>query len=113
MIVSLHRLALTHHENHPRIKSILLSSSRRLSEQPNKEDGVSTTRIESEVNARVLRVEVTVGDNVTVDDVLMVLESMKMEIPVQSSVAGRVSAVHAAAGDTVEEGQLLIELSQS
>lgn len=74
---------------------------------------MSTTRIESEVNARVLRVEVAVGDEVGADDVVMMVESMKMEIPVQAGAAGRVSAIHVAEGDTVEEGQLLVELAAS
>ncbi|MCC2595904.1 acetyl-CoA carboxylase biotin carboxyl carrier protein subunit [Pusillimonas sp. MFBS29] len=74
---------------------------------------MSTTRIESEVNARVLRVEVAVGDEVGADDVVMMVESMKMEIPVQAEAAGRVSAIHVAEGDTVEEGQLLVELAAS
>lgn len=74
---------------------------------------MSTTRIESEVNARVLRVEVAIGDQVSADDVVMMVESMKMEIPVQAGAAGRVGAIHVAAGDTVEEGQLLVELAAS
>jgi len=74
---------------------------------------VSTTRIESEVNARVLRVEVAVGDTIAADDIVMMVESMKMEIPVQAGAAGRVGAIHVAPGDTVEEGQLLAELTTS
>jgi acetyl-CoA carboxylase biotin carboxyl carrier protein len=40
----------------------------------------------------------------------MVLESMKMEIPVTAPAAGRVTKIHVREGETVQEGQLLIEV---
>lgn len=44
--------------------------------------------VESEVQGSVWKIEVGVGDRVDRGDVLMILESMKMEIPVESPVAG-------------------------
>jgi biotin carboxyl carrier protein len=58
----------------------------------------------------VIRVEVEEGDDVQGRQPLVVLEAMKMEIPVHSPFAGTVSAVHVAAGDRVTSGALLVEL---
>jgi acetyl-CoA carboxylase biotin carboxyl carrier protein len=64
-------------------------------------------RVESEVTGSVWKVEVAVGDAVSVGDVLIILESMKMEIPLEAPVAGRVAELLVRALDAVEEGQIL------
>jgi biotin carboxyl carrier protein len=58
----------------------------------------------------VVRVEVEPGDAVGARGSLVVLEAMKMEIPVHSPFEGTVKAVHVAAGDRVAGGALLVEL---
>jgi acetyl/propionyl-CoA carboxylase alpha subunit len=58
----------------------------------------------------VLSVEVREGDEVEARGALVVLEAMKMEIPVHSPFAGTVAAVHVAAGDRVAGGAPLVEL---
>jgi acetyl-CoA/propionyl-CoA carboxylase biotin carboxyl carrier protein len=58
----------------------------------------------------VIRVEVAPGDAVAARQPLVVLEAMKMEIPVHSPFDGVVKAVHVAAGDRVAGGALLVEL---
>jgi acetyl/propionyl-CoA carboxylase alpha subunit len=58
----------------------------------------------------VLRVEVEEGDRIQARRPLVVLEAMKMEIPVHSPFDATVSAVHVAAGDRVAGGALLVEL---
>jgi 3-methylcrotonyl-CoA carboxylase alpha subunit len=58
----------------------------------------------------VLRVEVTQGDVVHARAPLVILEAMKMEIPVSSPFDGTVTAVHVAPGDRVAGGTLLVEL---
>ena len=58
----------------------------------------------------VIRVEVAPGDEVQARRPLVVLEAMKMEIPVHSPFDGTVSAVHVAPGDRVAGGALLVEL---
>jgi len=65
----------------------------------------------AEMVANVLNVSVSVGDTIAVGDVVVLLESMKMEIPVIAEVAGTVSAVKVAAGDVVQEGDPLVELT--
>ncbi|HXG77577.1 MAG TPA: biotin carboxylase N-terminal domain-containing protein [Gaiellaceae bacterium] len=58
----------------------------------------------------VLRVEVAPGDEVAARAPLVVLEAMKMEIPVHSPFAGTVAAVHVAPGDRVAGGAVLVDL---
>ncbi|MEZ5596214.1 MAG: acetyl-CoA carboxylase biotin carboxyl carrier protein subunit [Pseudomonadales bacterium] len=64
-------------------------------------------QVESEVAGSVWKVEVAVGDAVAAGDVLMILESMKMEIPVESPVDGVVEALLVAPEDQVAEEQVL------
>ncbi|MBU2695322.1 biotin/lipoyl-binding carrier protein [Pimelobacter sp. 30-1] len=71
---------------------------------------VTTSELVAEMVANVLRVEVTEGASVAVGDTVVLLESMKMEIPVMAEVAGVVTAVKVEAGDVVQEGDVLIEL---
>jgi len=59
----------------------------------------------SELNAVVLKIEVAAGERVQEGDTLIVLESMKMEIPVAAPRAGTVAAILVAEKQTVEEGQ--------
>ncbi len=64
----------------------------------------------AEMVANILEVAVDVGDRVAVGDEVVLLESMKMEIPVFSADAGVVTAVKVTPGDVVQEGDILIEL---
>ena len=64
----------------------------------------------AEMVANVLNVAVEVGDPVAIGDIVALLESMKMEIPVIAEVGGTVTAVKVAAGDVVQEGDPLVEL---
>ena len=65
-------------------------------------------RVESEVTGNVWKVVVSVGDSVSAGDTLIILESMKMEIPLESPVAGRVAQLLVRPQDVVEEGQVLV-----
>lgn len=62
--------------------------------------------------ATVLRVEVAAGDSVKRGDTLILLEAMKMELPVRAPEDGRVSAIHCAPGDLVQPGAVLIDLEE-
>ena len=66
--------------------------------------------VKSEINAIVWKIEVAPGAEVAADDVLIILESMKMEVPVPAPMAGRVRAIAVAEGSTVEEDDLLVVL---
>ena len=69
-----------------------------------------STEIVAEMVANVLSVEVTPGDVVAAGDTVVLLESMKMEIPVISEHGGTVTAVKVGPGDVVQEGDPLIAL---
>jgi biotin carboxyl carrier protein len=63
--------------------------------------------VEVPMAGKILSVEVKVGDSVKEDDVLCILESMKMENPIVSPVAGKVAEVGVTAGSMVEAGKTI------
>lgn len=65
----------------------------------------------AEMVANVMTVGVAVGDRVAAGDTLLMLESMKMEIPVLAEADGTVQQIRVAPGDVVQEGDVLITLS--
>ena len=65
------------------------------------------TEVKAELVGNVWKIEAGVGDQVEEEDVLLILESMKMEIPVTSPVAGTVREILVAEQDVVQEGQVL------
>jgi biotin carboxyl carrier protein len=62
--------------------------------------------------ATVVRVNVRAGDHVEAGDTLIVLEAMKMELPIRAPRRGTVTAVHCSEGQLVQPGHLLIEMGQ-
>jgi acetyl-CoA carboxylase biotin carboxyl carrier protein len=62
------------------------------------------------VTGTVWKIETKEGASVAEGDTLFVLESMKMEIPVEATEAGRVTKIHVAEGVPVEEGAVLATL---
>jgi biotin carboxyl carrier protein len=71
----------------------------------------TVSSITAEMVANVLTVSVAAGDRVAAGDIVVLLESMKMEIPVLAETAGVVSAIKVAPGDVVQEGDVLVELN--
>jgi acetyl-CoA carboxylase biotin carboxyl carrier protein len=67
--------------------------------------------IRAEMVANVWKVVAAEGDRVDDGDTLVILESMKMEIPVLAEGAGTVTTMHVAEGDVVQEGDLIAEIS--
>ncbi len=63
--------------------------------------------VESPVVGTVWKIQMTVGDVVAKGDDIMILESMKMEIPIESEVAGTIITITVAEGDQVAEGDAL------
>ena len=63
--------------------------------------------VRAEMVANVWKVVVAEGDTVDDGDTLVILESMKMEIPVIAEAAGRVATLGVAEGDVVQEGDLI------
>ncbi len=61
----------------------------------------------AEMVANVWKVLVSAGDDVAEGDTLVILESMKMEIPVEATASGKVSSVNVSEGGVVQEGDVI------
>jgi biotin carboxyl carrier protein len=68
------------------------------------------TEVRAEITANVWQVRTEVGAKVAEGDELVILESMKMEIPVTAPVDGIVTELHVAPDDKVQEGDLVAVL---
>ena len=73
--------------------------------------GAGSIRVEAGAAGKVVRIEANVGTAVKKGDAVVVIESMKMEIPVVAPQDGTVASVDCAAGDTIEAGALLATLN--
>jgi acetyl-CoA carboxylase biotin carboxyl carrier protein len=69
-----------------------------------------TVDVVAEMVANVMKVAVASGEQVAVGDTLVLLESMKMEIPVLAEHSGTVAAVKVGAGDVIQEGDVLVSI---
>ncbi|HKA97585.1 MAG TPA: biotin/lipoyl-binding carrier protein [Streptosporangiaceae bacterium] len=67
--------------------------------------------VRAEMVANVWKVVATEGDQVEDGDTLVILESMKMEIPVLAEEAGTLAKLHVGEGDVVQEGDLIATIS--
>ena len=65
------------------------------------------TEVRAEMVANVWKVMAAEGDQVSDGDTLVILESMKMEIPVLAEVSGTVTSLNVAEGDVIQEGDLI------
>jgi biotin carboxyl carrier protein len=63
--------------------------------------------VTSEVTGNVWKVQAKVGDVLAEEDVIMILESMKMEIPVEAPAAGKLVELSVAEEDSVDEDQVV------
>jgi acetyl-CoA carboxylase biotin carboxyl carrier protein len=65
------------------------------------------TDVRAEITANVWQVHVEAGQTVAVGDTIAILESMKMEIPVEAPVAGIITEVKVKPDDQVQEGDVI------
>ena len=65
------------------------------------------TQVEAQIAGSVWKIEKSVGDSVEEEEVILIIESMKMEIPVEAPCSGRLAELRVAEGDAVEEGAIL------
>jgi acetyl-CoA carboxylase biotin carboxyl carrier protein len=63
------------------------------------------------ITGTVWKIEVTVGESVAEGQTCVILESMKMEMPVEAPAAGKVEKIHCAEGQAVSEGDVLVSLA--
>ena len=66
--------------------------------------------VEAHITGTVWTVEVSVGDEIDEGDVVVIIESMKMEMPVEAEQGGIVAEVLCSSGQAVNEGDVLIVL---
>ena len=65
------------------------------------------TTVEAPMVGKILKIEKNPGDHVDEDDVIIVMEAMKMEIPIVAPVSGTLKELKVAAGEAVEAEQTL------
>ena len=75
---------------------------------PSKEDVLP--EVEAHITGTVWKIEVEVGDHVDEGDTVVILESMKMEMPVEAEDPGTVKQINCAEGQSVQEGDVLVVL---
>jgi acetyl-CoA carboxylase biotin carboxyl carrier protein len=66
--------------------------------------------IEAHITGTVWKIEVKVGDQVDEGDTVVILESMKMEMPVEAEDPGKVAEIRCEEGQSVSEGDVLVVL---
>ena len=66
--------------------------------------------ITSPIAGTVVETKVSAGDEIADGDTVLVIEAMKMNTPIKASRAAKVKKVAVAKGDSVREGQVLVEL---
>lgn len=67
--------------------------------------------VNASVPGKILRIEAKIGQSLQAGDPIVVLEAMKMEIPVVAPQAGTLASVEVAAGDTVENGACIATMN--
>jgi acetyl-CoA carboxylase biotin carboxyl carrier protein len=71
---------------------------------------VATKLVKSEITGKVWKIEAKVGQRVELDDILLLIESMKMEIPVLASASGVIEQFLVQEDDDVVDGQNLVAI---
>ena len=67
--------------------------------------------VEANITGTVWKIEVSVGDTIEEGDTVVILESMKMEMPIEAEDAGTVAEIRVEEGQSVQEGDVLVVLS--
>jgi len=68
---------------------------------------MASTKVVSDIAGKVWKIEAAAGTNVAKDDAVLILESMKMEIPVNAPCAGTVVEIYFKEGEVVGEGEVV------
>jgi acetyl-CoA carboxylase biotin carboxyl carrier protein len=69
--------------------------------------------IPAHITGTVWKIDVGVGDDVSDGDTVVILESMKMEMPVEAEDQGKVAEIRCEEGQSVQEGDVLVVLDDS
>ena len=68
---------------------------------------MAVVNVKSEIAGNVWKIQVKPGDRIEVEGEIVILESMKMEIPVLSPKAGTIREIKVSEGEAIDEGQLV------
>jgi biotin carboxyl carrier protein len=79
------------------------------SELSDKSKATAEKILRAPIPGNIIEVKVSVGSYLKEGDIALILEAMKMESEIHSSISGRVSKIHISKGDLVQEGDPLIE----
>jgi acetyl-CoA carboxylase biotin carboxyl carrier protein len=71
---------------------------------------MAKVEVKTEITGNVWKIVAQVGDTLGEDDPILILESMKMEIPVAAPESGKLAEILVAEGDTVTEGTVVARL---
>ena len=72
--------------------------------------GAMPVDVAAHITGTVWKIQVKVGDHVDEEQSVVILESMKMEMPVESPASGRVASIAVSEGQPVEEGEVLLTI---
>ncbi len=72
---------------------------------------MATHNVNAHITGTVWKIEVNVGDSVTEGQCCVILESMKMEMPVEAPADGKVEKISCAEGQAVNEGDVLLTIA--
>lgn len=75
-------------------------------------DALTTTEVSAPIVGNIWQIQVEVGERVEAGQTLMVLESMKMEIPISSPTAGTVAAIPVELAQIVQEGDVVARVAE-
>ena len=76
-------------------------------------DTLRVVDVPAPIVGNIWQIQVELGDHVEAGQTLIVLESMKMEIPIVSPVSGRVSGIPVALTQIVQEGDVVAQVSEA
>ena len=93
-------------------KPVVAAAAAAAVSRPSIPDSLDDGVVRSPMPGRILSVNISVGDTVKKGQPIFILESMKMENTIASSIDGTVTSVHVAASDSVQHGQTLAEIAK-
>ncbi|MEX2023775.1 MAG: biotin/lipoyl-binding carrier protein, partial [Thermoleophilaceae bacterium] len=77
---------------------------------PDRSEEAAVSDVEAHITGTVWKIECKIGDEVEEGDTVVILESMKMEMPVEAEDDGRVAEIRCSEGQSVKEGETLVVL---
>ena len=100
---------MQHRQQHQR--QLRKQHQKQLQKQLRSAAGAGSVKVEASVPGKVLKIEASVGQSVKAGDNIIILEAMKMEIPVVAPQDGTVASIDVAVGAAVENGDVLATMN--